>query len=637
VETSSQTSTTTISANWTGFTDDTSVSSYQWEIGTTAGGGDVLPFTSTGISGTTAILSGLSLSVGSKYYVTVRGFDPAGNHADATSSGVSVLSPTDNVGVFRPGTGAWYIDEVQGDYNSNTTVQIGNFGSSGDIAVTGDWLGNGQEYVGVFRPSTGQWFLDVGNKDWSNNPVAGISFGTAGDVPIVGHWLGGLTDYIGVWRPSTGTFYLSLNNQSWDGSTTSDSTLLVFQLGSAGDTPVVGAWQGTGIDHVGVWRPGTQGQWFLDLNNTSYVSNGSPNLIYISNYGSTGDIPVVGKWLADGVDRPGVFRQAQGLWFLNLTDQAFNPSNPTASNVFQWGSAGDTPVVGDWNGDGISDVGVFRPSDATFGGKASWYLDQGNVAWNNSVPPTIAPFQFGDSHDLPATGAWQLAGMPQLLDGTPGDGAAGLSMEQLQTVAAEALGNWQAAGLSAGQLALLQGAQFDVANLPSGWLGESLGNVVLIDATADGHGWSVGGPVAGQVDLLTVVEHEMGHLLGLSDVTAGAGIMSEALAPGMRRGVDGNVSLADPSGGMPSIITLPSVSVAALSSADSEATGRSADTSGINWSNLDRYFAVSPQVDDAVPDGIVDGRLATSTWHDVGSDQIQDERDDFFAAASAVA
>jgi hypothetical protein len=51
--------------------------------------------------------------------------------------------------------------------------------------------------------------------------------------------------------------------------------------------------------------------------------------------------------------------------------------------------------------------------------------------------------------------------------------------------------------------------------------------------------------------------------------------------------------------------------------------------------SLDRYFAASPQVDDAVPDGMVDGRLATSTWNsEVGSGQILDERDDFFAAAN---
>jgi hypothetical protein len=287
-------------------------------------------------------------------------------------------------------------------------------------------------------------------------------------------------------------------------------------------------------------------------------------------------------------------------------------------------------VVGDWNGGGMSSVGVFRPSDGNFGGQSGWYLDVGNVAWNGG--PAIAPFQFGGNNDRPASGAWQLAGMPQLLDGTPGEGGASLSAEQLQAVAAEALGNWQAAGLNASQLALLQGAQFEVTSLPSGWLGESLGNVVLIDASADGHGWSVGGPVAGQVDLLTVVEHEMGHLLGLSDVTAGAGsnLMSETLGPGMRRAVDGGVLASG-------VASAPrGTDLAALSSADTASADRGAGANlpVMDWSSLDHFFAAGSQVDDVVPDGMVAGRLATSTWHDdAATGQIQEERDDFFAIA----
>jgi hypothetical protein len=57
------------------------------------------------------------------------------------------------------------------------------------------------------------------------------------------------------------------------------------------------------------------------------------------------------------------------------------------------------------------------------------------------------------------------------------------------------------------------------------------------------------------------------------------------------------------------------------------------DTPNINWSSLDRYFAVSPQVDDALPDNLVDARIA-STWQDqAGSGPIREERDDFFVAS----
>jgi hypothetical protein len=213
----------------------------------------------------------------------------------------------------------------------------------------------------------------------------------------------------------------------------------------------------------------------------------------------------------------------------------------------------------------------------------------------------------------------------------------------LQAVAAEALGNWQAAGLNANQLAMLQGAQFEVTNLPTGWLGESLGNVVMIDATADGHGWSVGGPMAGQVDLLTVVEHEMGHLLGFSDVATGPGsanLMSESLGTGMRRGPDGSVSLGSTPTG---IVT----SADLVTSGDREGavfvTGGNRDGTepalpdgrgSFDWSSIDRFFAAGPQVEDAGPDAALINRLANGGWqHDAGSGQIQEERDDFFAAS----
>jgi hypothetical protein len=60
--------------------------------------------------------------------------------------------------------------------------------------------------------------------------------------------------------------------------------------------------------------------------------------------------------------------------------------------------SGSTPVVGDWNGDGRTKVGVFN--------MGIWVLDvNGNGAWDQ---PSENPFQFGGGSvaQTPVPGRW---------------------------------------------------------------------------------------------------------------------------------------------------------------------------------------------------------------------------------------
>jgi len=82
--------TKTIKANWTGFTDEVGIASYDWAIGSTSGGTEVKEWTSVG-NVTTATDSTLTLTGGVKYYVSVRASDGAGNQSEVvTSDGVMV-------------------------------------------------------------------------------------------------------------------------------------------------------------------------------------------------------------------------------------------------------------------------------------------------------------------------------------------------------------------------------------------------------------------------------------------------------------------------------------------------------------------------------------------------------------------
>ena len=101
--------------------------------------------------------------------------------------------------------------------------------------------------------------------------------------------------------------------------------------------------------------------------------------------------------------------------------------------------------------------------------------------------------------------------------------------------------------------------RFQVDDLPGQTVGNEADGIVTLDVNAAGYGWFVDptpaeneefnpttitsqfvadsqSAAAGRIDLLTVIEHELGHVLGLSDVpvySSDSDIMTAELAPGI--------------------------------------------------------------------------------------------------------
>jgi hypothetical protein len=115
-----------------------------------------------------------------------------------------------------------------------------------------------------------------------------------------------------------------------------------------------------------------------------------------------------------------------------------------------------------------------------------------------------------------------------------------LNQQQLDSIVAAAIQRWSAAGLTAQQIAILRVLKFEIADLQGAYLGEADGNRIQVDRKAEGKGWFVDAnpmsdsnfaravsatrlytdpmnAAAGHVDLLTAIEHEIGHKLGLDD------------------------------------------------------------------------------------------------------------------------
>jgi hypothetical protein len=117
-------------------------------------------------------------------------------------------------------------------------------------------------------------------------------------------------------------------------------------------------------------------------------------------YGGKDDVPVAGDWDGDGVDTVGVYRRGEARFELRSS----NGSGPPDLSI-PFGRPGDIPIVGDWDGDGVDNIGVFRPSKAVF-------LLGGNATDQDTTVRSVV--RFGVPSDVPISGDWDGDGVDEI-------------------------------------------------------------------------------------------------------------------------------------------------------------------------------------------------------------------------------
>ncbi|HSG78323.1 MAG TPA: hypothetical protein VLD62_01990, partial [Acidimicrobiia bacterium] len=184
---------------------------------------------------------------------------------------------------------------------------------------------------------------------WTDDGFERVFFyGNPGDTPMLGDWDCDGIETPGLYRRSDGYVYLRNTSDAGPGD-------VRFYFGNPGDLPLAGDFDGDGCDTVSLYRP-TEARFYV-INELGSADGGLGAADFSFVFGNPQDTPFVGDVDGNGLDEFGLYRESTGHVFVRDT-----PTAGPADRQFVFGDPGDRFVTADWSSSGIDTVGVFRPS-----------------------------------------------------------------------------------------------------------------------------------------------------------------------------------------------------------------------------------------------------------------------------------
>lgn len=160
-----------------------------------------------------------------------------------------------------------------------------------------------------------------------------------------------------------------------DSITVSLNKTLSWRFGPAHSVPVLGDYNGDGVNDIAVFVPGFlpnspgEGNWRVLFSDKNCASGALGGLVSRNSWeifwGSPDSLAVPGDYDGDGVTDPAVYERKLGVWSVLLSGGGFNAAKAELGLAgfglkVQWGLSDDLPVPADYDGDGRTDFAVVR-------------------------------------------------------------------------------------------------------------------------------------------------------------------------------------------------------------------------------------------------------------------------------------
>jgi hypothetical protein len=132
-------------------------------------------------------------------------------------------------------------------------------------------------------------------------------------------------------------------------------------------------------------------------NTGSWQFNVLGKTVSMGGFGREGDIPLTGDFDGNGWSDIGIYRPSTTLFILDTDNDGQEDIQVRLSNM----KPDDFPLVGDWNADGIDTLGFYHAADN------SWHVKNQNISGSSDIVLIIDPV---DPIFIPLTGDWNRDG-----------------------------------------------------------------------------------------------------------------------------------------------------------------------------------------------------------------------------------